>query len=384
MDIALVIFRAQVERGGAERYANDLSIALSERGHNVTLIASRGEAPAGVAFVRLGASGISRSAQYARFCRNVVRHLDDNQYDIVHACLPVPRCDIYHAHSGIESLTLRDGHLAQPTLSRQTVSKLLNRINRKRHAFARVESALINSGAPPTVLCLSNREREAARQAFPSAKEQFLTLYSFPDDARFTLDDVKALRKQMRKQLGLSDAQTMFLFVGNSFERKGLSTAIRALGKHDDPNAMLYVVGEGDTHKYTEIALRAGAMGRVMFTGQVDNVRGFFAAADATLLPSHAEPFGMVVVESILMGVPPIVSRIAGASEVVRDGHDGIVIDDSNDVGAWVDAMKRISDRTFRDTLSAACLEERERFSYQHHVDTLEAVYRERKSRNIR
>lgn len=381
MNIALVIFRAQIERGGAERYVHDLSLALSARGHQVAILASDGEAPEGVGFVPLRAAGISRTNQYGCFCRHLERHLESNPYDIVHACLPVPRCDIYHAHSGIESLTLRDGHLMQSTLPRQAVSKLLNRINPKRRAFASVETALITSAAPPIILCLSNREREAARLAFPSAREQFLTLYSFPDDARFSLEDVDALRKSMRKQLGLNDAQTMFVFIGNSFERKGLATAIRALGQLKDPCAMLYVVGEGNIHRYTELALRCGAMGRVMFTGKVDDVRGFFAAADALVLPSRAEPFGMVVVESMLMGVPPVVSRVAGASEIIRDGHDGFVIDDPNDVPAWAAAMGKLTDRTFRDTLSRVCMEQRERFSYQHHVDTLEAIYRSRKSR---
>lgn len=384
MNIALIIFRAQIERGGAERYVHDLSIALRNRGHKLAILASRGEAPEGVDFVRIGAHGLSRTSQYSRFCRNLHRHLESNRYDIVHACLPVPQCDIYHAHSGIESLTLRDRHLMQTSLPRQAVSKLFNSINPKRRAFAKVESGLINSASPPIVLCLSNRECEAARQAFPSAKEQFLTLYSFPDDARFPLDDVDVLRKRMRKQLGLDDAQTMFLFVGNSFERKGLATAIWALGQLKDPRAMLYVVGEGNIHRYTEIALHSGAMGRVMFTGKVEDVRSFFAAADAMVLPSLAEPFGMVVVESMLMGVPPIVSRIAGASEIVRQDHDGIVIDDVNDVSAWSAAMSRLTDRTFRDALAGACMDQRDRFSYQHHVDTLEAIYRERKSRNIR
>ncbi len=251
MNIALVIFRAEVERGGAERYVQDLGRALVERGHRVTVLASCGEATDGVSMVRIPANGVSRAARYRRFCSNLEHHLHAERYDIVHACLPVPRCDVYHTHSGLESLSLRDGHLRHDSLGKQTVAKLFSGFNRKRQAYAHMESVLINSATPPLVLSLSDRERDNAKLFFPAARDRFITLYSLPDDSRFSLADVAATRKRMRKQLSLSDAQTMFLFIGNDFARKGLATAIRAIGKMTDPRCMLFVVGEGDNSQYS-------------------------------------------------------------------------------------------------------------------------------------
>jgi UDP-glucose:(heptosyl)LPS alpha-1,3-glucosyltransferase len=381
MNIALVIYRAQIARGGAERYVHDLSLALKERGHRVTVLASCGEAAQGVAFVQIGANGVTRNSRYRRFCANIESHLQGNRYDIVHACLPIPSCDVYHAHSGIESLTLRDGHLRQATMPRQAIAKVFNRLNRKRNAFAQVEAELIHSASSPLVLCLSNRERDEAIQMFPAAKARILTLYSYPDDARFTLDDVVALRRKVRKQLSLDDAQTMFLFIGNNFVRKGLAIAIRAIGAMKDPRCMLYVAGEGDTHHYSEIALHCGAVGRVMFLGKTDSVRDLLAAADALVLPTRAEPFGMVVVEAMLMGVPPIVSEVAGASEIIESGRNGFVIADPTDVKTWAETMTKLTDRAFREKLADVCLEQRDRFSYDHHIDSIEAIYQSRKSR---
>lgn len=381
MNIALVIFRAQVHRGGAERYVNDLAIALKDRGHRVTILASSGEAPEGVAFVRIGASGLTRKAKYLRFCSNVEQHLQANRYDIVHSCLPIRTCDVYHAHSGIESLSLRDGHLKHTALTKQVVTKFSNQLNAKRKAFAEMEASMLASALPPTVLCLSNRERDEAKLMFPTSREQFVTLYSFPNDARFGLKDVAATRKRMRKQLSLGGTQTMFLFIGNDFERKGLATAIRAIGLMKDPCCMLYVVGEGDTHHYSNLALRCGAVGRVMFLGKSDNVRELLAAADALVLPTRSEPFGMVVVEAMLMGVPPVVSRVAGASEIIEDGRNGFVIDDPTNAQTWADAMTKLTAPSLRESLSKICLEQRERFSYENHLKALETIYSARKSR---
>lgn len=382
MNIALVIFRAQIERGGAERYVNDLSLALTQRGHRVTVLASCGNAAPGVAFIRVPASGLTRTRRYRRFCANVDHELKANRFDIVHSCLPIPSCDVYHAHSGIESLTIRSDHLRHESLSKQAFAKLGSSLNRKRRAYVEMETSLIQSASAPVVLCLSNRERDEARQLFPAAKDRFTTLYSLPNDSNFRLDDSREIRKRMRKQLNLDDAQTMFLFIGNNFARKGLATAIRALGKMTDPQAMLYVAGEGDAHWYSEIALKAGAVGRVMFLGKTDNVRELLAAADALVLPTRAEPFGMVIVEAMLMGVPPIVSRVAGASEIIDSGRNGFVIESPTDVEAWSGTMSQLTNRPLRNQLAKACLSERDRFSYEHQVDTIESIYRQRKSGN--
>jgi glycosyltransferase involved in cell wall biosynthesis len=50
-------------------------------------------------------------------------------------------------------------------------------------------------------------------------------------------------------------------------------------------------------------------------------------AAEAFVLPSRVEPFGIVVLEALRAGCPVVVSGRGGASEIVRDGIDGLVVD---------------------------------------------------------
>jgi UDP-glucose:(heptosyl)LPS alpha-1,3-glucosyltransferase len=377
MNIALVIFRAQPERGGAERYVDQLGHALAARGHKVTMLASKlgdiGELPG----MKISAAGVTRTARYRRFLLNLERHLAANKYDIVHAGLPVKHCDVYQAHSGLEATSLRESHLIKTTLAGQATSMLGNKINPKRRAFARVEALLLNGPKPPVTICLSQRERLQAEQQFPSAKAQLVVLPDMPDDSAFPIDNLAERRRLARKSLGLSVDQTMFLFVGQDFRRKGLATAIRALGKLNDPHSVLYVLGHGDIEQYSDVALKAGVVGRVLFAGRVDDVARFMTAADAFVLPTRYEPFGMVVVEAMLMGVPPIVSGIAGASEVIDDGRTGFVVANPDDVDAWAAAMRRLSDRTLREQMSVACLADRAQFSFSAHVDAIERIYRD-------
>src|SRR5437763_240307 len=102
MKIALVILHADPARGGAERYTVDLARALAAEGHDVSILASGfGEVPEEVRSVRLDAAAMTRLGQFERFLDSLQRHLAESSYDVVHAMLPVRRCDFYHPHAGV-------------------------------------------------------------------------------------------------------------------------------------------------------------------------------------------------------------------------------------------------------------------------------------------
>ena len=73
MNIALVIFRGDPQRGGAERYTADIAAALAVRGHRVDLISTRfGPELPGVNFVPIAAKSPTRAGRYVDF----LNHLD--------------------------------------------------------------------------------------------------------------------------------------------------------------------------------------------------------------------------------------------------------------------------------------------------------------------
>ncbi len=51
--------------------------------------------------IYLNTPGLTRLARYNRFLDRLDVHLAVNSYDMVHAMLPVRRCDVYHPHAGI-------------------------------------------------------------------------------------------------------------------------------------------------------------------------------------------------------------------------------------------------------------------------------------------
>jgi D-inositol-3-phosphate glycosyltransferase len=66
----------------------------------------------------------------------------------------------------------------------------------------------------------------------------------------------------------------------------------------------------------------------VEFAGYQKDLKPFQENASVIVVPSKCEAFGMSPVEAMLFGVPAIVSSVAGVSELLNDGIDGLVLKD--------------------------------------------------------
>jgi len=155
--IALVILHADPSRGGAERYTIDLAAALRSRGHEMALVASSFADTDGAAGenILLPVGSGTRLHKYVRFLDALDKHLRNEHYDIVHAMLPVRRCEIYHPHAGIAAEAVARGHLKHRGRTARAAAMLANRVNLKRRKFAAVERELLT--APNRRSCFACR-----------------------------------------------------------------------------------------------------------------------------------------------------------------------------------------------------------------------------------
>jgi UDP-glucose:(heptosyl)LPS alpha-1,3-glucosyltransferase len=384
LKVALVILHANPATGGAERYTFDLAEGLARRGHEVTLIASTfGPRPAGVACVELGERGVTRLGRYRRFLDDLDRHLDGHAYDVVHAMLPVRRCDVYHPHAGVAAEAVESGHTKHAGVVKRELARVGNRVNLKRRAFARVERELLagegprprrlpddragEDGGVPVVLCLSDYVKGTVRKHYPGLPPgRLATLFNAVDLARF--DPAKAPRRDA------GDA-VVGLMVAQDFERKGLREAITALARAGEARLVLDVVGKPDPAAYREVARSRGVERSVRFHGVRQDVFGAYAAADFFVLPTRHDPCSLVVLEALAMGVPVISTRQNGACEVMTEGVHGFVLESADDARGLAAAMREMCDDAARGRMREACLALRPKLAYDAHLDTLIGVY---------
>jgi len=317
---------------------------------------------------RLLAGGPTRLRRYLTFLDSLDAHLTGNNYDIVHAMLPVRRCDVYHPHAGIAAETIGGG----PALSRLT-----NRFNRKRQRFAAVEREMLEPPSGPIVLCLSDYVKQTARRHYPQiGQSRLVKLFNGIDLGRFDPATRPAAGTELRQRLGISPQQIVALMLAQDFQRKGLKEAILALAKASDRRLMLLVAGRDDPSAYRRLAGTVGVAERVCFAGPTDYPYAFYQAADFFVLPTRHDPCSLVVLEALAMGVPVISTVFNGACEIMTDGRAGVVLENPGDLPALTAAMEGMLETSRRRQLRDQCLALRPMLSQEAHLHKLEAMYR--------
>jgi glycosyltransferase involved in cell wall biosynthesis len=133
----------------------------------------------------------------------------------------------------------------------------------------------------------------------------------------------------------LGAKQRNFIYVGRLSEEKNIRLLMSAFSKlkASDPAAAewgLILVGDGPLRQ----TLEKDRISDIVFTGGKlwREVPEYFALADVFILPSSSEPWGLVVNEAMVCGLPVIVSdRCGAACDLVVSGENGFVFDPYNE-----------------------------------------------------
>ncbi|MCX7046018.1 MAG: glycosyltransferase [Candidatus Sumerlaeota bacterium] len=140
----------------------------------------------------------------------------------------------------------------------------------------------------------------------------------------------------------------VMLFVGRLAPEKNTGRLLEAFAQthRQRPEAVLALVGDGpEKRRLEQQAAELGLEGAVIFAGHCDGARlhVWYLMAGAFILPSEYEPYGAVVNEALLAGLPVLCSSRVGARGLVREGVNGHIFDPL-DVGAMQSAMSGILD----------------------------------------
>ena len=149
------------------------------------------------------------------------------------------------------------------------------------------------------------------------------------DNRRFEQDmfRLRPQRQQLRRQWGIPDDATVFLFAGKFIDVKRPADFVKAVGRCAErrPSVVGLMAGDGPLRvQCEEQARHAGAP--VQFAGFLNQSRisEAYAAADALVLPSQTETWGLVVNEAMASGLPCVVSDQVGCGpDVIERGITG-------------------------------------------------------------
>jgi 1,2-diacylglycerol 3-alpha-glucosyltransferase len=162
-----------------------------------------------------------------------------------------------------------------------------------------------------------------------------VNIFTAPDavDNMFFATEAEKVKRQpatLRERFGLP--LRFILFVGRLVPEKGVFDLLEAYAKLEgDLRSEVGLVFAGDGVSRAELVKRAKQMsvGTVCFPGfvQREDLAGLYALAEVLVLPTHSDPWGLVVNEAMACGLPIIVSNVAGcAADLVEDGWNGYVV----------------------------------------------------------
>jgi len=377
MRIALVIERFDAAGGGRERSTAQIAAGLARRGHDVTVLCQRGRAPEPPVRLReLGRRGATRARRLRNFAEDVRAAAKDGRFDVVHATLPVPGCDVYQPRGGTVP-----AQAAASLRRRGPVGRLLARaaapLNAHRAAMAELETEVV---ADPRVLLLAVSEMVAEEfAAHYGRREGVRVVYNGvdvpdPDDPRRA-----DWRQELRFRLGVGQGDPVFLTVATNFELKGVQETIVAFARWvasrgDDTGARLVVVGRDAPEGYERIAGLRNVGRMVHFVGPTEEVFRYYAAADACVLLSWYDACSRVCLEAARWGIPSITTVFNGAAEVLASGA-GIVVPSPRDARAVAAGLDELADPSRRAERSRKCLAAGVRLGMDRHVEELLAAY---------
>jgi UDP-glucose:(heptosyl)LPS alpha-1,3-glucosyltransferase len=374
--IALTHPRAS-DVGGVERQAHSVAQALLDAGHQVHFFCQRADASVDPRIAVHRVSNPLRPVRwfkvwwFDRACERAVARA--GPFDLVHGFGKTSRQDVYFDGSGcladFQSWSI-DGAI-RPAWRRR-----LRRASPHQRVIARIERARYTRGNYRRVLAISELVRQQILDRYRLPPGDVERLYPGVDLVRFAPDP--AARERTRRALGIGAAVPLIAFLGSDYRRKGIGTLLAAMAQL--PGAHAFAIGGERPERraaFEREARAAGIAQRIHWLGVQPEPQHWLAAADLMLFPSRFDAFGSAVLEALACGVPAVVSRRAGAAELVTEGKTGSVLDPLDDGTAWAAASRPFLDPARRAELRALAREVAERHPWSHHVQRVLEVYQE-------
>lgn len=180
-----------------------------------------------------------------------------------------------------------------------------------------------------------------AQQCFSTAREhdKYYRTYGVSQDriVRYPFTSLKegdllrqtvslAEKTELRKKLGIREEKCI-VSVGQFIRRKGYDVLLDALAEADR-SVGCYIVGGVPTEEYLAQVERLGLI-NVHFVGfkQKAELAQYYMAADAFVLPTREDIWGLVINEAMAYGLPVITTdRCIAGLELVKNGENGYIV----------------------------------------------------------
>jgi N-acetyl-alpha-D-glucosaminyl L-malate synthase BshA len=264
------------------------------------------------------------------------------------------KLDVLHVHYAIPFAIA--GHLAQEMLG-EAAPKLVTTLHGTDITLVGMDKSFFE--ITKHSIAVSDRVTAVSKYLAAKTRAEFGVqrdidvVYNFVDTTRF-----RPQGRHVCKSRYAPNGEKVVMHLSNFRPVKNVTGVVHMFHQLTQKQpAVLLLVGDGpDSGAVLELAGRLGVADRVHFLGNQQRVENIFACADAFLLPSYYESFGLAALEAMACGVPVVASDVGGVSEVIADGVTGFLIDPDDYDGGAEKLHQLLSDRELSSSLINAAL----------------------------
>jgi D-inositol-3-phosphate glycosyltransferase len=309
----------------------------------------------------------------------------------------------FAAHPATAGLDVVHGHYwMSGWVGRQARRRLGLPLVQSFHTLGRAKNdALATGDVPEPALRLAAEDRIAADAdaivAATTTEAQYLRArYGARPDALHVIEpgvDLEVFspsptRHSEREALG---GGRLVLFVGRLQPLKGPDIAVRTLAAleallPDDgiPTRLVIVGGPSgggsgvsDPASLRRLAASLGVEQRIAFLAprRQPELAALYRAADAVLMPSHSESFGLVALEAQATGTPVVAAAVGGLPHVIGDAGGGTLVEGHDPAAFAAALLPYLVDARVRADAGAAARRRALRFSWERTADHTLDVY---------
>ena len=270
-------------------------------------------------------------------------------FDLIHAHDRIFSADIFTMHGIPHRFWIRN-------VRKKRTMSLYDR------ATVWVEKKMVLQNRNMRFLAVSSLAREIFLQEYPLLDPRRVIVINPGVDAFAFPGGRKIYGQKIRTEFGIEPSSTLFLFVSMNFEIKGLDQLIRGLGelRRQCPQAdfSLLVVGKGNQRVYRSLAAESGISEKVFFASEIprERIQEVYAAGDIFVMLSKFDTFGLVVLEAMSASLPVVISGNVGARDIVREGLNGFVIEDTADAKRISEKIAHLLDEKIRAQMGKEAL----------------------------
>jgi len=244
-------------------------------------------------------------------------------------------------------------------------------------AHSRVQEQAMR--AADRLIALAQGEAELIERYYPEARSKVRVVGNGIEDT----DDARATAFA-----GDDASAPLILYSGRLVERKGIRELLAALPEVLEAAPASRVVLAGGPPSLSGHQVASQWLGpehrpyaeRIHFTGWLspEGVSSWYRRADILVVPSRYEPFGMVVLEGMLYGLPIVAAAVGGPAEILEQGRTGLLFP-PGDVHALSAALRRLLENADqrREIGQAAAIEVRRKWLWSRRVIEMLDVYDE-------